>query len=62
MPEHGFGFIETPDGREIYFHVNAVVQRGRPIARGDHVRFVEEPGDHGPQATTVHLMTGHGGG
>lgn len=54
--EKGFGFIETPDGREVYFHRNSVV--GADFARlsaGDEVRFAEEAGEQGPQASTVHL-------
>jgi cold shock CspA family protein len=50
------GFIETPDGREIYFHrnslVNAVFAR---LEVGDLVRFHEEAGEEGPQASTVHV-------
>lgn len=50
------GFIETPDGREIYFHRNSVVDAGFDRLReGDAVRFHEEAGEKGPQASTVHL-------
>ena len=55
--EDGFGFIETSDGREIYFHRNAVV--GDAFERlkvGAEVRFAEEDGEKGPQASTVHLL------
>jgi ribosomal subunit interface protein len=54
-PDEGYGFIETPDGREIYFHRNSVV--GGDFERlqvGSEVRFVEELGERGPQASTVH--------
>lgn len=53
--EHSFGRIETDDGRLIYFHRNSVL--GRPFDElqvGTDVRFAEEPGDQGPQASTVH--------
>ena len=53
--EDDYGFIETPDGREIYFHRNSVV--GGDFDRleaGADVRFVEELGEQGPQASTVH--------
>jgi ribosomal subunit interface protein len=54
--ESGFGFIETPDGREVYFHANSVVDAPFDRLRiGDEVRFSEEAGEKGPQATTVHL-------
>ena len=50
-----FGRIETEEGRLVYFHRNSVL--GRPfeeLSVGTTVRFVEEPGDLGPQASTVH--------
>jgi cold shock CspA family protein len=51
------GFIRTPDGREIYFHRNALrgKQPGR-IAVGDTVRYSEEQGDKGPNASMVRLV------
>jgi len=49
-----YGFMETPDGREIYFHRNSVLNGGFEKLRvGMHVRFVEEVGEQGPQASTV---------
>ena len=49
----GFGFIETDDGREIYFHANSVLGGFDQVDVGAAVRFVEELGDKGPQASTV---------
>lgn len=52
----GFGFLETADGREIYFHQNSVVNGGfRKLDIGDRVVFVESVsmGEKGPQASTV---------
>jgi cold shock CspA family protein len=52
--EPGYGFIETPDGREIYFHRNSVVDGTfESLEVGTVVHFAEEPGEKGPQATTV---------
>jgi cold shock CspA family protein len=52
----GYGFIGTPDGREIYFHRNSVVNAGFDrLEEGDPVRFHEEAGEKGPQASTVHV-------
>ena len=52
----GFGFIGTPDGREIYFHRNSVVNgEFVRLEVGDPVRFHEESGEEGPQASTVHV-------
>jgi ribosomal subunit interface protein len=52
----GYGIIETPDGREIYFHRNSVLDPGFDrLEAGDLVRFHEEAGEKGPQASTVHV-------
>jgi len=54
FPEERYGFIETRDGREIYFHANSVIGRGfDALAVGDRVRIVESMGAEGPQASTV---------
>jgi cold shock CspA family protein len=54
LPAEGYGFLETPGGREIYFHKNSVVDgEFRRIKVGMAVTFVEEQGDKGPQASTV---------
>lgn len=56
----GFGRIETPDGRLVYFHRNAVVgDQFRELSIGDSVRYDEEMGEDGPQASTVHLLGRH---
>jgi ribosomal subunit interface protein len=50
----GYGFIETADGGEVYFHRNSVLNHGFDRLKiGSSVRFVEEDGDKGPQASTV---------
>ncbi len=52
----GFGFIETDDGRELYFNRKSVLHGAFPrLQIGARVRFVEEPGERGPQASTVEL-------
>jgi len=56
FPEEGYGFIEAADGREIYFHRNAVVNGGfARMEPGVAVRFAEAEGEKGPQASTVHV-------
>jgi cold shock CspA family protein/ribosome-associated translation inhibitor RaiA len=56
----GFGFLETPDGREVYFHKNSILEGGaRFVAPGTRVTFFEEMGDKGPQASTVKLLGKH---
>lgn len=52
--EEGYGFLQAADGHEVYFHRNSVLGGGfARLKAGDEVWFVEEPGDEGPQATTV---------
>jgi len=54
FPEDGYGFLETPDGREIYFHERSVLAGGfARLKVGAAVRYAEETGVDGPQASTV---------
>jgi cold shock CspA family protein len=54
FPMEGYGFIETPDGREVYFHKNSVLNDGFDrLEVGSAVQFVEEQGEKGLQASTV---------
>jgi cold shock CspA family protein/ribosome-associated translation inhibitor RaiA len=60
-PSGEFGFLETSDGSEIYFHRNSVINGGFPrLKEGTRVMFVEEAGERGPQASTVKLLGKHG--
>ena len=55
--DEGYGFLETLDGREIYFHRNSVLNDGfERIKVGMRVRFAEEQGVRGPQASTVEII------
>jgi cold shock CspA family protein/ribosome-associated translation inhibitor RaiA len=55
--EEGYGFLETPEGREIYFHSHSVLQPGFDhLAVGAEVHFAEEQGEKGPQASTVRFI------
>jgi cold shock CspA family protein/ribosome-associated translation inhibitor RaiA len=57
FPEERYGFLETADGREIYFHGNSVLQPGfEHLNAGAEVYFAEEQGEKGPQASTVRLI------
>jgi cold shock CspA family protein/ribosome-associated translation inhibitor RaiA len=54
------GFIETADGREVFFHRNSVLDDAFDrLTVGSEVRFVEETGEKGPQASTVRLIGKH---
>lgn len=57
FPFDGYGFIITPESREIYFHRNSVLHDDfDALDQGTPVRFVEEPGEKGPQASTVTVL------
>ena len=59
-PKQDFGLIQTPDGREIYFHRNSILNsRLDDLKIGDSVRFHEESGEQGPQASSVFLEGKH---
>jgi cold shock CspA family protein len=60
FPQEGYGFLATADGREVYFHRDAVLHGGFDrLHIGTEVTFVEEVGREGPQASTVHLVGRH---
>jgi cold shock CspA family protein len=60
FPEDGYGFIETQDGRDIYFHRNSVLHEAFDrLEIGTEVTFVEEEGKKGPQASTVKPVGRH---
>jgi ribosomal subunit interface protein len=53
----GYGFLVTPEGEEIYFHKNSVLNDAFDrLTIGTRVRFVEEAGEQGPQASTVAIV------
>jgi cold shock CspA family protein/ribosome-associated translation inhibitor RaiA len=57
LPDEGYGFLTADDGRGIYFHRNSVLNRGFSRAKvGTRVSFVEQPGEKGPQASTVRVV------
>ena len=62
FPQDGYGFVETADGIETYFHENALVDgRFADLELGDEVRveLAEQESDKGPQATTVRPVGKH---
>ena len=59
-PDEDYGIIRTPDGREIYFHRNALVDTSfDDLSIGTPLRFNEEAGEEGPQATSVYRIGKH---
>lgn len=62
FPEQGYGFLKTPNDREIYFHRNSVLHNDFDrLEIGTGVRFVEELGEKGAQASTVQIINKPGG-
>lgn len=70
VPDHGIvskmfpgdehGFVYLPDGTEVYFHRNAVVEgEWDELEVGDQVRVVLQDGYEGPQASTVKPIGKH---
>ena len=60
VPSENYGMITDADGREIYFHRNSLIDTDFDgLNIGTEVRFVEEQGDQGPQASTVHVIGKH---
>jgi cold shock CspA family protein/ribosome-associated translation inhibitor RaiA len=56
-----YGFIETDDGDELYFHRNAVSGKAfGQLSTGSRVTFAVEDGPQGPQAARVKLTERRG--
>jgi cold shock CspA family protein/ribosome-associated translation inhibitor RaiA len=57
FPSDGYGFLEaSEDGHMVYFHQNSVRKHAfNRLTVGTEVRYEEEDGEKGPQATTVYL-------
>jgi cold shock CspA family protein/ribosome-associated translation inhibitor RaiA len=54
FPYEGYGFLETGGGDEVYFHRNSVLNGGFDrLEVGALVRYTEEEGERGPQASSV---------
>jgi cold shock CspA family protein len=60
MPMEDFGRIATADGRDVYFHRNSILDVDfDQLKIGDEVRYAEEDGEAGPQASSLHLIGKH---
>lgn len=61
FPEADYGFILSPEGDEVYFHRNSLMNGDfESLAEGMDIRYVEEMGYKGPQAKRVSLPKHHG--
>jgi ribosomal subunit interface protein len=60
FPKTGYGFLESPGGYEVYFHKNSVLQDAfKQLKVGTKVRYIEEQGEKGPQASMVKIAGKH---
>ncbi|MCE5243094.1 MAG: HPF/RaiA family ribosome-associated protein [Syntrophobacteraceae bacterium] len=58
FPDEGYGFLTTPEGVEVFFHENAVLDgKFEALVVGTPVNFVERQGDKGPQASSVTIVS-----
>jgi len=58
FPERGYGFLIKSDGTEVYFHENSLLNREfQKLKVGTKVRFAEEMGAKGPQASSVTVLS-----
>ena len=57
FPDDDYGFIESAEGLEVYFHAHAV-KKGKfsHLTPGTPVKFAQEAGDQGPQAIWVQVL------
>ena len=53
-PEKGYGFIEKPEGEDLFVHFSEIQVEGfRPLSEGQAVRFDVVQGPKGLQAANV---------
>ena len=50
----GYGFIQSPQGDEVFVHFSAIQAEGfRTLSEGEQVEFEVRESDKGPQAANV---------
>ena len=55
--QKGFGFLEQPDGPDVFVHHSAIAGDGfKSLAEGDRVEFEIEQGPKGPAAANVRKL------
>lgn len=60
FPGQDYGIITSAEGKEVYFHRNSVLhEQFDTLEVGSEVRFAEEQGEEGPQASSVALIGKH---
>ncbi|MEN6376136.1 MAG: HPF/RaiA family ribosome-associated protein [Smithella sp.] len=57
FPDQEYGFLVSGEGYDVYFHKNSVINKDfEKLEVGMEVRFSEEMGDKGPQASSVTVI------
>ena len=55
----GFGFLEQPNGADVFVHFSAIIKDGyKSLEQGQQVRFTITGGEKGLQATNVSPVLG----
>lgn len=55
--DKGYGFLITPEGKEVYFHEESVLNYSfKHLKPGTTVAYTEGRGEKGPQATSVKVL------
>jgi cold shock protein len=50
----GYGFIQAPEGNEVFVHFSAISGNGfRTLSEGEEVEFEIQESDRGPRAANV---------
>lgn len=55
-PKDGYGFIHSFGSKEIYVHKNSVLDGFENLNIGTDIRYEEEEGEKGPEASTVMII------
>lgn len=55
--DEGYGFLRSLDGQQIYFHKNSCLHgEWERLTPGTGVRYAEEPGEKGLQASSIEIV------
>ena len=58
VSDRGFGFISSPENKDIFFHFTVLKERlFEELQEGQQVEFEFEEGDKGPKATSVKVIS-----
>ena len=59
--DEDYGFLRTADGQQMYFHKNSCLQGEWELLQpGTGVRYTEQEGEKGPQASSIEIVDRRG--